>query len=401
MSVTGGPARYVLDLRQGTVAKMPSVGNSSEDCFVGAGYRSIDINSTCFKKEDVRGRLAYLLSREIRQKDPALALACSSNDLGRVSWNVAYRLMVLAEYRKLIPESEIPVATIASAAVDCLLANYEKTRTLIGWSTRKYALDRKEPLALLVDNAMPLYPMLKMARDGWLEESQKEKIIEISKEIFDFYEPDYRKSADGYIFRKGIKFWADGVVLPFNQQNIFGLDLLEMYLITGDTRYRDRVIELAENFKASWTLTDENSALWNYWPKEYYRGWRKEDDISVNTPSLDASEPRYEDTSHSGINVKFMLEVYKNLPDGPVSANDIRLLANTLKRFQIGDSYSCFIDGNRDEKLSDRCVPSFGWTELDNEKLREQIARGLPEVMPLFESEWSIAYAAALAQQGK
>ena len=46
--------------------------------------------------------------------------------------------------------------------------------------------------------------------------------------------------------KKGIPFWADGVWLPFNMQNMWGLCLIELYKATADNKYRFRALKLAE-----------------------------------------------------------------------------------------------------------------------------------------------------------
>jgi len=372
-------------------------------CFLKDNYYGTEMVTECFTSDQSDEQLLYLGLDYIRKHDPALSLACSNNDLGRLSWNVSYRLEALIGLHAFDPNSSFPAKQVIASAIKCLLATADLSdrEGSIGWPTRKYSISGTDRLSLMVDNAAILYPMLLAANGGLTDASDREKIINLAEQFYDHYEPDFNEVTGKYHFDKGIPFWADGVWLPFNMQNIWGLCLIELYKATALFRYKLRALKLAETFKQEWIYLDDGRILWHYWPQEFYDGWDEHDNLSINTPSRPAStDSLYEDLSHSGINIKFILEIYRNFPASPITASDIEAIYLTIDGFRYGDEYSRFMSGDINYQPPSRIyIPQYGWNELGEEKLYEQIKNGIPSASSLFDGDLAYSYLLTLNEK--
>ena len=231
---------------------------------------------------------------------------------GRISWNESYRLQGEAElYEKTLDPA---LKSRISDSVKKLMASRKTAYLETGsrqysflFSSKKYSIDRQSEITLMVDNAMIYWAMTRCANAGCLSEEDKADLIEMAKELYLYYEDDWDADAGLYRFRKGIDFWADGSVMPFNQQNAFGLFLLELYKATGEKIYLDRCTALARTFAAELEITEDGQTIWHYWPWKYYRGWEEWENVSEHTPSLAPIEnPGYEDTGHALLNALFI-----------------------------------------------------------------------------------------------
>ena len=366
-------------------------------CFFDVRYDGSADELECFADDEDEARLRFLAARELLNTDPAFALACSGNELARISWFVTYQLNAVSQFADRIDKA-YPLGQMVDGAIDCILASGEAAS---GWPTTKYSVEDGKPLSLLVDDAMILQALLSVARSGLASESQVERITTLARTVYDRHESDWMEQAGGYRFTRGISFSWDGVVMPFNQQNVFGLALLDLYDLTGEDRFKDRALRLAASFRQSWEITKDSAALWHYWPADFYKGWTEADGLSVNTPSRKPSKDvLYEDNSHAGINVDFALTVRDRFDQGPFSSEDINFLRNTLDNFRIDGLYSLYISGDTTYfRPSTRFIPAFGgWTRLKDTKLKEQISKGLPKPRPYFENSYLHTYLAALDQ---
>jgi len=204
--------------------------------------------------------------------------------------------------------------------------------------------------------------------------------------LYDYYDNYYD---DGlYRFQKGINFWADGICLPWNMQNAFALAMLEVYSATKEERYKNRLFEMADRFKKEFVY-DGDRVMWHYWASGYYEGWTKEDNISINTPDRAKSEDKlYEDLSHAGINVKFILEFNKAFPEKVFTISDVNKLHKTIDSFIYDNTFSRFISGDTEYQKSEyRFLPSYGWSELNNSKLKRFYYPLNPLFYPDFDSQ--------------
>jgi len=388
-------------------------GRAFEDVWNGSDVKSCFLDETisdeelfgarCFTNEDDKtGQLLFLGLRGLHQNDPTGSLACSNNYLGRLSWNVAYRLSALAEIVASDAEIDFPVMSVVRTMIHCLLDVQDGD--VVGWPTKKYSISGEDTLSLLVDDAVLLYPMLKLVNAGVLDWNSQSQIISIAKATYDKHEDDYDKESGFYHFKYAIPFLFDGVWLPFNQQNIFGLVLIELYKATGDLRYKERALSLAETFRAEWEFQADGRALWHYWTNAFYEGWSASDSFSANTPTRSAGTDKlYEDMSHAGINVDFAARINEYFPDGPISLADIDSLRSTFEGVKYGHLYSRFMSGDVEyQPASYSFIPRHsGWIGLASGLFFSDLSRGLPLTSPLFEGDSPAVYISSFLELRK
>ncbi|NLC69618.1 MAG: hypothetical protein GX754_12745 [Clostridiaceae bacterium] len=365
------------------------------------------LDEVCFDKyftiDTVSGDLdaklllnAYYMLFNYQENEP---FSNSNNFLGRLSWNQSYRLEALIQLWNLNNDEQIK--TKINSVVENIMVNSngeigieDRYNPSFLWASKKYSIDKQTPISLMVDDAKIIYPMLLAVNQGLIEDAGlADRIVENAKKMHKYYEPYYNTKENMYIFPKGIAFWADGIWMPFNQQNVYGLVLIELYKATDDELYKDRCVELAEKFKSEFVYKDGQYLAWHYWPELLYQGWTKQDGLSINTPE---QEPQidclYEDTSHAGINVKFILEFKDCFGDLVFTGNDINMLKNTFEDKIITGkepfAFSRFMSGDLDyQKPSFRFVPNYGWTQLKTESMFNIYVNLLPLILPDFDQQ--------------
>jgi len=325
--------------------------------------------------------------------------AYSNNFMGRITWNQSYRLNNLV---KLYNLTKNPI--VLSSIENIVQALLDSTNEKIGitnnynpkysYTTKKYSLDKLTPISLLVDDSK-IYNSILFAMDNLGKEFKakyKNILIERVSNLYNYYDNYFDNKTNMYKFQYGINFWADGVWLPFNQQNIFGIVLLQMYDLTSDKRYKNRAFVLAQKFKDEFVYKD-NKLLWHYWSSEFYHGWNKEQNISQNTPIRTLTEDTlYEDLSHAGINLHFILEFQKRFSNEVFSSDDINLLQNTIDSFIYDNSFSRFISGDIEyQKANYRFRPSLAWGLLKHKLLNSFYISLNPYFYPDFDSQaWNM-----------
>ncbi|MCL2470241.1 MAG: hypothetical protein FWF25_00660 [Propionibacteriaceae bacterium] len=317
--------------------------------------------------------LKQLIQRDIDSDDPLLSYSSANNAAGRLSYYASYRLlgMLDAWQHGGIPGlSQATLKALITHAAAKMISNAKD----YGWPTTKYSLDQHTELSLLVNDACVLYPLLKAYNAGLLDDQSGRRLLEIAKTIWDRNESDWIQG-QGYRFTPGIAYIWDGVTLPFNQQNAFGLALLELHTATGDQKYLDRALDLAKLFKSEMVQSDDGRLLWHYWPQRFYDGWTISSGVSVNTPERKPTQDTlFEDVSHSAWNVMFMVELQKNQTI-VFTGQDYSALDKTLTGIKDGVSFNRFLGGslpNQTPSLQYR--PSYGWLFLGNDDLRSDYA---------------------------
>ncbi len=256
-----------------------------ETCFLGEHKFGGSVELECFKEDQIQERLLFLGVRDLKKNDPTVALACSNNYLGRQSWNVSYRLEGLISLYASNHIVDYPVQSVVQSAAECLVSEASLDIDFVGWPTRKYSISGSDKLNLLVDGGRVMYPLLLAVNQDLLSEVTREKVISLAEDFYDFHESDYNAVTKNYHFKKGIPFWADGLWLPFNMQNSFGLSLIELYYATNNEKYKRRALELADKFYSEWVHLGDSRTLWRYWPQDFYNGWSAAEGLSVNSPS--------------------------------------------------------------------------------------------------------------------
>ncbi len=167
--------------------------------------------------------------------------------------------------------------------------------------------------------------------------------------------------------------WYAGLDVPFNQMHTLGLAMVELYEITGNPAYRDKVEKLAITYKNDLKLNKTAEAYtWGYWWSKGYRfkGWKATDSTPNYMPSMGA-QAKDEDISHGGISVAF---AYRAWEAGIVFTDtDMQRFANTLKFLVLKE------DGTAAPRVSGDGVP------VQNVAVMRwlQLAKVYPELLPL------------------
>lgn len=336
--------------------------------------------------------LEQLAVKHLLSYDPFLSFSCFNNYDGRQTWYLSYRLEALIAY-DMATESEYPFEAVITKSLNCLLNSFKKERGAnnYGWPTTKYSING-DNLSLLVNNARIMYSLIKVINHFELDNNLEQKILVLAREMFIFYEDDYDIYSMNYRFRYGEPYWADGLKVPWNMQNIMGLMLIELYYSTLDSIYLERVEQLYSSFSNQWVLKD-GLLVWHYWPDEFYKGWEDET-FSSNTPSKASTvDNLYEDTSHAAENIKFIIEACK-LINHVNCADQRELLLNTTSNLYQGRLFSRFMSG--EVNYSSPSVKYFpyhagGWAALKSEDLFEFSNQGIPNIDVFFEGDYALA----------
>ena len=316
-----------------------------------------------------------------------------SNDfLGRLSWNQSTRLEGLIKLYKVTQDNLVKeqINTICKNILNIDNENLNVSDEINPpylWASKKYSINQQEPLSLLVNNSKIMNALLFAVEEDVIREASiKEDIISRAEKMYDCYNQQYDDYTKLYFIPKGTNIRFDGIWLPFNQQNMYGIVLLRLYNITGNEEYKLRAFELADKFKSEWTYTDDGQVLWRYWPQLFYNGWDEPDHLSINTPSYHGQPSSYEDVGHAGINVKFILDFYNIFPEEVFTNNDITKLNNTYFNIFINNRLFRYIG---EEGTSNRTritgYPTYGWLELDNPIFMNN-KNFIPTIYPDFDS---------------
>jgi hypothetical protein len=247
----------------------------------------------------------------------------------------------------------------------------------------------------MVNSGNILYAMLLLVNEGILDNNTSSTIIDIAESAYKWYEKDYDNGH--YYFRYGDNYQFDGIVMPWNQQNMFGLALIELYRATENPIYKIRLNEMMQAFQNEWIYTEDEALAWHYWPIEIYEGWTGKDKKSINSPSSEPTiDTLLEDTSHAGINCKFIIEFLNNFEnDLNVKSGYKKKLTKTISKFSLKNGFSRFVSGDIEyQKVSIFYAPSPYWTDIENENLEEFYKNLGTFALPEFDSQLQLyAYA--------
>lgn len=187
-----------------------------------------------------------------------------------------------------------------------------------------------------VDTANISYPYAWFARivknDSKLSayDSKANTYVQAAKDALSVHEDEWRESGNTgwYIFRKGSPYWCDGVGIPFNQNVGLARTMLNIYQVTGEAKYLDRVTKIAQHFKNHLTL-ETDRYVWNYWWGFGYNGWTSSQSVSANTPSYGGYK-KFEDFRHGAVDGDFVVMAHQA---GIVFTDtDLQRFANTIEK---------------------------------------------------------------------
>ncbi len=316
--------------------------------------------------------------------------AYSNNFLGRFAWNQSYRLEAMVGLYKLTGKDDIKKSIVN--VINSLLALNndffyldDKHNFLYSYSAKKYSRSKKEPISFMVQDGM-IYRAIMLSID-YLSIENQSILIQRVDSLCDYYEPYYDKEKRHYRFQKGVDFWADGVYVPFNQQNIFALLLLEIYDFTKNVKYKDRAFDLALKFKSEFEFSRNGELRWHYWPSEWYSGWNSIDAMSENIPKKDiTNDTLYEDMAHAGLNVEFIVKFHEMFPNQVFTDKEIEGLHKTIEKCVRQDNFSRFMGGDTIySKPHYRYIPNVHWAKLKNETLNKFFRKLNPVIYPDFD----------------
>ena len=334
-----------------------------------------------------------------------LPLAFSDNRFGRLSWHIHYQLEgLLALCRALnYPEGLTQQLTRSVQAILDVRNKYNgipKNEFTVseGWATRKYSLDKTTAINLLVDDAAVLYPLLLYAGTKICDENTKTDILNIATVLWNYYERWYKNGH--YWIQKGINLDLDGVIMPWNYEAAWGTCLLELYTLTGDIKYKKRAADLARSFKSECLYTPRGRLIWFYWPQWFQQGWTADQNISIHTPEKTPyAYMLYEDSSHGGLNAKFIQCFYDGFPDEVFTAADMQALKKTAKSLLVSGKYYRFL--NADEPAypypagyenATSMYSAYGWNDLCLSEMKQLYANFFEPGDVFFDSGISFAY---------
>ncbi len=220
------------------------------------------------------------------------------------------------------------------------------------WQNLSYQ-PASEPYCYVAHSGMLTYPMAEYVRlvQEWGYENElayddirfgdkSQSYLEAVQEVVSSHN-DQWDDAGFYRARTDANFLSyAGSDLPFNMSNAMGRTLLNLYRITNDTEYLDKVTALANNFRSQ--ITD---GQWNYWGNAY------------TFPG--------EDISHAAINVDFAALCAEQ---GIVFTDaDMKEIANTfMTNVYLNDStFSDWVGGGSTNNPS--YIPQLGrWVRLSS-----------------------------------
>lgn len=111
---------------------------------------------------------------------------------------------------------------------------------------------------------------------------------------------------EGYylLIDKGAEFWCDGIMAPWNYMGATGQVICNLWDATKNPKYRDKLTRMATLFKRDCTLLPNGGFSFPYWSKVGATGWKREQQLSVNTPEYGPT-PKADDMSHAALEVEF------------------------------------------------------------------------------------------------
>ncbi len=263
-----------------------------------------------------------------------------------LAWHESYRIMAyLAMYEGTQDTSYISKAIHRIDAVinkrdDKIgVVDEIRNRVIPAWSSTIYT-DEKN-YAWAIHAGMITYPIIQCAyvisQDSVLSSKYINKVnyyIRSVKETIEGFEPNWRVD-DG---RNEGWYYGDYLkrVIPLNQQNALGRTLVVLWMITGERKYYEKALKLANYFK-NCLIEKDTHYLWLYW----------------------GHYGLVEDISHAAINIDFAYLCYRA---GIIfTLDDMKRFTKTFMNCVQEEGFSKFIDGEGDLSLS---VEMGRWAHL-------------------------------------
>ncbi|MBN1393435.1 MAG: hypothetical protein JW959_00185 [Pirellulales bacterium] len=284
-----------------------------------------------------------------------------TNENGRMGWGESYVMMGFVSMYEATKETAYLDRLVYH--FDAVLANRDdqrgitdqiRNRIMPAWSSTKYTAGVQH--AWLVHAGMITDPA---ARFVYLVNSTPELQSTYAAKASE-YETAVRETIDAFdgewqpLGNEGYyKNPSEGMaVAPYNMQNAPGRTMLNLWLATGETKYRDKVERLANFMKNDLQLVGDRYQ-WKY----------------------RSGQTKWEDLSHGGIDVDFAFECYQA---GIVfDETDMQAFVETLKYIyqENEDLFTYYVDGSggTDHELSNR-IGYWGHLGFFDEDVRQLLA---------------------------
>jgi len=173
------------------------------------------------------------------------AFSFGGNGLGRLSWNNAYRLRLMADI--VFTTEDTQVKDHLQETVERLLSHANKNGRYPGY---KYSADKTTPLQLIaLDGA--IYSAFLYALP-LLDNIDQKRVLKNAADFFKSAE----KQWNGNFYRSALPRWTSHNA-PFNQQNVLGLAMVLFANFTRSKEYDARIAKLFDNMTNAITEGDE------------------------------------------------------------------------------------------------------------------------------------------------
>lgn len=270
------------------------------------------------------------------------------------------------------------------------------TATVLHQGVPRSGLVRMQPQfdVFAVSTGMITYPLALYARTVFEDHElssgphreHAEMILRAVKAAVAFHDPEWSETSvdvAGYISPKGAPVRQDGSYLPFNQSNALGQTMAELYRVTRDDEYADKVTKLARSWRAALRPPrgDGGGQVWSYWPpfSKAFQGYSPADHVSAYTPQMSPTR-RLDDLSHSAITVEFVVAA---LAAGVgVAQRDAEILISTyLGQMRSGEASVRRSFGGPVATATDS-VQSARWLGLADRRIAQHVNKVLLKVNP-------------------
>lgn len=244
----------------------------------------------------------WLIQRYDRQFLPQVQQALNrpaTNESGGIAWGHSYMLSALVEMLDATrdaryAEAFVKLGRLVADARDDKHNRKDQVRNRVvkGWGSVKYSDNRHYVWA--VHTGMIIAPMARFAgivlRDPALQAGYRADamfFLQVAVESDAVHDDQFRQGPapdEGHLFDPFLNKH-----LPLNQQNALARAWLRLADSTGDPKYLDQAGKLARFLKNRIRTTPDGCYVWEYWP------------------DLESAGTGFEDISHAGINVDFMV----------------------------------------------------------------------------------------------
>lgn len=311
-------------------------------------------------------------------------MAMASDESGKQSWSQSYRTRTLAALfektgHRLFSNLARRAMTLTLDQQNEQLKIGGKFNPSCGWASRIYSNDGKSPVSFMINQAMISASLIKSCSQlaNSCDSRLRQRITNNALCLTKAYEKWFDRSSGLYRIPHGAPFRYDGIWAPWNWQMMWSVVLQHVGDATGDDGLKRRTENIVSAFIDSWEITQSHNsrALWRYWPKQYYLGWQKSDQISKSRPRQKPramANERYEDLNHGGISLLGLAGT-----DHQMSPQHRQSVNNTA-RFLLrrGSLLPRDMDGRG--PVSPRWLPGAGWHRFAPAMMHDRYAHKLP-----------------------